>query len=79
MHNNKTTNREYSAAQTNAGSCYTNLQGYGSIPGLESMIVPPLPVTAVPSGGNLMRPYKMPNLNPRQFNCNGYKEMTNIS
>jgi len=78
MNNNKTTKREYSATQTNSISCYTDLEGYGSIPGLRSMIVPPTPVTVVPAAGNLMRPYKMPNLNPRSFNCVGYKEMNNI-
>jgi len=78
MYQNKINNREYNATQTNGGSCYTNLQGYGSIPGLGSIIVPPTPVTAVPPFGQFMKPYKMPNLNPRQMNCLGYKEMNNF-
>jgi len=73
--NSKLTNREYRAAQTNSASCYANINKYNCS---VSTITAPTPVTAVPPAGNLMRPYKMPDLNPRQFSCNGYKEMSNF-
>lgn len=78
MKYNKPNNIEYNATQTHSVSCYSNLEGYGCNPNLESMITSPTFVTAVPALGNLMRPYKMPDLDIKNYNCGGYKNMYNF-
>lgn len=75
---NKISNKEFRSTQTNSVSCYTSLQDYGAIPGNNTIIVPPIPVIPVPQYGNLMRPYKMPNLEQKYYNCSGYNIMDNL-
>ena len=78
MINNKITNKEYCATQTNSVSCYKNLERYTTTPCSVSKIFAPTPVTVVPTAGNLMRPHKIPNLNSSQFNLSGYKKMNDM-
>lgn len=50
---------EYNASSTNAVSCYSNVEIYGS-EGRTRPIIPPTPATVQPALFNIMRPHKIP-------------------
>lgn len=74
--------KEYNATQTNAGSCYSNLNHYGVNGDLGGYIIPPTPATVQPALFNLMRPHQVPQMGSKHSeyrqNCTGYKSSWSV-
>lgn len=68
---------EYNATQTNARSCYSNLNHYGVNCTSGGYIIPPIPSTVQPELFNVMRPHQVPQLGLKNIeyrhNCTGNK------
>ena len=69
--------KEYSATQTNAKSCYKNVNNYNINNNGDGKIYPPTPVTIQPLMFAEMRPHNIPinnksNDKSNNYNCSGY-------